>query len=446
MKPSDDEQSLLATVTSLVSLRRVRDVLNSTFWLMPALCVAASIGIGLGLIALDNQLPAAHGVFLYPGTPAGALSILSSIITAMITFTGLVFSITILVLQLTSGQFSPRVLRMFLGDHTIQFTLGLFMATFVYAMVVQREVGGSSAGEEAVPRIAVTGAFVFVLGSVAIFIAYISHIANLIRVATIIATIADESRDLLDREYPAGSGDSSASDQRECRKSPQQQPAWIVSAIRPGVMVSVNESRLAELAAQTDCVFAMVPRVGDFVPTGVPLVRIFGPNSSDRDGLAGRIRAEIALDIERTMEQDLAFGFRQLIDIAERALSPAVNDPTTACQSLDALHDLLRRLAVRPPIATVVYDTDRDADRAGDDDPPVRLIVPRYQFSDLLAMAVGEIWHYGAGAAQIPGRMAVMLTDLAAAALPTHQPAVDYWQRRIRADGPDSAQLRDAHQ
>ncbi|MEO9008888.1 MAG: DUF2254 domain-containing protein [Nakamurella sp.] len=444
MKPSNDERSLLATVTSLVSFRRVRDVLDSAFWLTPALCVAASIGIALGLIALDHQLPSAPGVAVYPGSPAGALSILSSIITAMITFTGLVFSITILVLQLTSGQFSPRVLRMFLGDHTIQFSLGLFMATFVYAMVVQREVGGPSAGAGAVPRIAVTGAFVFVLGSVVMFIAYISHIANLIRVATIIATIADESRDLLDREYPIVSRDSSTSDQRELLISLQQQPGWTVSSIRPGVMVSVNESRLVELAARTDGVFALVPRVGDFVPGGAPLVRIFGSDPPDRDALADRVRAAIALDIERTMEQDLAFGFRQLIDIAERALSPAVNDPTTACQVIDALHDLLRRLAVRPPISTVVYHAGRDADGADDfgaddDDPQVRLIVPRYQFSDLLTLAVGEIWHYGAGAAQIPGRFTIMLTDLAAAALPIHRPAVDDWQRRIRADRTDAA-------
>jgi uncharacterized membrane protein len=171
-------------------------------------------------------------------------------------------------------------------------------------------------------------------------------------------------------------------------------------------------------------VLALVPRIGDFLPEGGPLVIVRagpGPASLHLDAVQVQILKAIAMDTERTMEQDLAFGFRQLIDIAERALSPAVNDPTTAVQAIDVLHDLLRALATRsvPPGCW----------RGADGQP--RLIVPQYQFADFLELAVGEVWHYGAEAAQVAARMARMLEDLESAALPCYRPAIAAWYRRV---------------
>ena len=325
----------------MVSLERVRDELRSMFWLVPAACVAVAIGAAVGLVALDQVLrPVSTGV-LFPGPPEGARSFLSSITQAMIAFTGLVFSITIVVLQLTSGQFSPRVLRAFLRDRAIQFALGVFVSTFVYAMVVQRAVTGSAGHDPFVPRIAVTGAFVLVLASVGLFIFYIHHVANMIRVATIVTTLGAESRELLERRYPAG--------QPAAGPAPGLGPAGrTVAAARAGVLVSVNEAALVRLASQAGCVVELAARVGDFLPQGAPLARIHPDGDQTGPGIdEARLLGEVAQDTERTMEQDLAFGFRQLVNIAERALSPATNDPTTACQALDMLHDLLRRLSVR---------------------------------------------------------------------------------------------------
>jgi len=392
----------------VVSVERARDVARSTFWLVPAVCVVISIGLAIGLGALDDALPATHAFFVFPGPPAGARSFLSSIIQAMISFTGLVFSITIVVLQLSSGQFSPRVLRMFLGDRTIQFALGIFVATFVYAMVVHRAIRGTTGPDAFVPRIAVTVAFAFVLASVGLFIHYIAHIANLIRVATIITYVGQQSRRVLAAHYP-----------------PDAPPPGCPHA---GVVVSVNAHALTRLATDAGCVLAVAMRVGDFVPAGAPLVTVHpdeqlataGPADA---GLGRRVLREVALDTERTMEQDLAFGLRQLVDIAERALSPAVNDPTTAAQSIDGLHDLLRALAIRHlPSGRWCDDTGR-----------LRLVVPQYGFPDFLDLAVGEIWRYGADAVQIPGRLAAMLADLAAAALPDYRPAITTWSHRIDA-------------
>lgn len=287
----------------------------------------------------------------------------------------------------------------------------MFIATFVYAMVVQRAVRGTSAGSTGVPRIAVTVAFGFVLGSVALFIRYISHVANMIRVATIIDTIATESRLLLEQRYPA--------EQQAGAAATLPPLARTVPAPRAGVVVSVNERQLVSLADQHGCLLVLQLRVGDFVPAGAPLFAVHG-EPADVDPLAVRACRSVALDAERTMEQDLAFGFRQLIDIAERALSPAVNDPTTACQVIDALHDLLRRLATRH---------DPQAQLPGPDGQP-RLLVPRYDFADYLEITMAEIWRYGSDAAQVPARLISMLTDLEHAGLPEHRAAIQRWVQR----------------
>ncbi len=387
------------------------------FWLVPAACVVTAIGAAVGLIALDQALGAVSPGVLFPGPPSGARSFLSSITQAMIAFTGLVFSITVVVLQLTSGQFSPRVLRAFLRDRAIQFALGVFISTFVYAMVVQRAVTGSAGHHPFVPRMAVTGAFVLVLASVGLFIFYIHHVANMVRVATIVASLGAESRDLLAARYPA--------DQPAAGPLPDLGPAArVITAPRPGVLVSVNEKALAGLAGRIGCVVVLAARVGDYLPEGAPLLRIHpvGDGAGNVPGIDERpLLAEVAQDTERSMEQDLAFGFRQLVDIAERALSPAVNDPTTACQALDVLHDLLRRLAVRHLPSGRLHGAGGS----------LRLIVPQYDFADLVDLAVQEIWHYGSDAAQVPGRLRAMLTDLSAAALPQYLPVLRQWADTI---------------
>jgi len=409
----------------MVSLERVRDELRSMFWLVPAACVVAAIGAAVGLIALDQALGTVSPGVLFPGPPSGARSFLSSITQAMIAFTGLVFSITIVVLQLTSGQFSPRVLRAFLRDRAIQFALGVFISTFVYAIVVQRAITGSAGHHPFVPRIAVTGAFALVLASVGLFIFYIHHVANMVRVATIVSSLGAESRDLLRSRYPAS--------QPAVSPLPDLGPVTrVIAAPRPGVLVSVNEKALAGQAERMGCVVVLAARVGDYLPQGAPLLRIH-PGAAGTDNVPGidgpRLLAEVAQDTERTMEQDLAFGFRQLVDIAERALSPAVNDPTTACQALDVLHDLLRRLAVRHLPSGRLHCADGS----------LRLIVPQYGFAEFVDLAVGEIWHYGSDAAQVPGRLSAILSDLSAAALPEYLPVLRQWTETI--GGPAGGQV-----
>ena len=405
----------------LVSRSRAADVLRSTVWLVPAVCVAGSVAVAVALIVIDADLRPSGGALLFPGPPAGARSFLSAIVQAMISFTAVVFSITIVVLQLSSSQFSPRVLRHFMRDRVIQSSLGVFVATFTYAMVVLRAVkGGSGAGGAAfVPRLAVTGAFALVLASVALFIAYVGHVVNMIRVATIIASIGADTRAVLSHRDAGGPARDDDAAGPVCGAVPSP---------RPGVLVSVSTRRLVSLAAEHGCVLRLAVRIGDYLPEGADLFEVRGVARRCRQDREGQepgwhaaLYRHVAFEIERTMEQDAAFGFRQLADIALQALSPAVNAPTTAAQVIDEMHDLLRRLVTQPQPGGCYRD----------DNGELRLVVPQYDVGDYLRLAVEEIWHHGHASPQVRGRLRRMLDDLHAVARPEHRAAVEAWRTRI---------------
>ena len=391
---------------------RVREVVRSAFWLVPSLCMVGAVLLAVALVAVDHQTGPVHTAFLFPGPPAGARSFLSAVIQAMITFTGLVFSITVVILSLTSGQFSPRVLRTFLRDRTIRLTLGAFLATFVYAMVVLREV---RTGHSGVPRVAVTGTFLLVLVSVAMFIRYVAHVANMIRLASIVDSIAHDAREALPelRDAPRGSGPPSLTALRR-----------LIAAPEPGVLAAVNPVALVALACEADSQLVLVPKVGDFVPGGGALFQVHGGEVEDSS-----VTPLVYFDRERTLEQDLAFAFRELVDIAQRALSPGVNDPTTATQAIDVEHDLLRRLAPLR-LGDVRYE---------DDDSVLRLLVPAFDFPDYLDLAIGEILPYVHTAPQVSRRLRTMLDDLLTVARPENRMAIMRWSKSLaRAGGTES--------
>ncbi len=386
---------------------------GSLFWLTPALCMGAAIGLAAGLVAVSHNFNVTSP-FLFQGPPSDARSSLNSIVTTMISLTGLVFSLTFVALQLTAGQLSPRVLLIFLHDRIIQFTFGVFVASFVYSMVVLQTVKGDSSDAD-VPRLAVSVAFLFVFASAGVFSLYIGHVAQLMRASTLIAEIAHQARKPLERDYPTDPAQPKKAD-----RLPESER--VIAAPRAGMLIAVNEPVLAKQAAQAACVVVLEHRLGDFVPEGAALFTVHG-EPDDVDRLVRRAYKQVALGAERILVQDLASGFRHLIDIAEGALSPSTNNPTTACRALDALHDLLRQLAIRAPASETVCGPDG----------AVRLVIPRYQFADLLDVTMRETWHYGSHAAQVPDRIADMLADLADVARPEHQPAVRHWLQVVSA-------------
>ncbi|HYO69405.1 MAG TPA: DUF2254 domain-containing protein [Archangium sp.] len=380
-------------------LTRLAERLGTSYWLVPTLCVAVAIGLSHAAQALDARLPQErHAWYLFYGGPEGARSVLSAVASSMMTFSGLVFSVTILVLQQASNQFSPRVLRTFLKDRRSQLALGIFVGTFVYALLGLRNVRGTAEGIESyVPSLSVWLAVVLVLLCVGTFIYYIHHVAQSIRAAVILTRIRDETRRTLERMYPEGVGE-------DTEEAPPQRPEGRSSLLvtypgTSGVLVAVDEEQLFACARKAGVTVVLEPLVGDFVPHGGTLLEVWG-EASELDVEA--LLDSLIIGPERTLQQDTAFGFRQLVDIAERALSPGINDPTTAVQAIDQVHDLLRRMVGRR------FPSSAREDEAG----TVRLLCPRPDWSAYVRLAVDEVRRYGEGSFQVARRLRFLLEDL----------------------------------
>jgi uncharacterized membrane protein len=364
---------------------------------------ALAAGLALGLVRLDEELaPDTSAWFFYGGQADGARELLSTIASSMLTIAGLVFSITILVLQLASSQFSPRVLSTFLQDRVTQSSLGMFLGSFVYAMMLLPRVRSETDSSPAfVPGVSVYVAFLLALISVGFFVRYIHHMAHSIRAVNIIGRVAQETHASIERLYP----EQFLEDPSEPRSLPSHPADLVLESSRPaGVVIHVDQEALLHAARARDLLIELIPRVGDFVPSGAPLCRVWG--ASEPDELP--VNDWIVLATERTPRQDPMFGFRQLVDVAERALSPGVNDPSTAKQALDHLHDLLRALARRSiPAAARV-----------DERGVLRLWLPHPDWSDYVRMAFEEIRSYGSGSIQVMHGARVVLEDLIAISPP----------------------------
>ena len=386
---------------------RVWNYLSSSLWFVPILCVLAGVALSFGTIALDRAAGSVVPRSL-SGDPDAALAILSTVAASMVTLTGLVLTITMVVVQLAMGQFTPRVLRTILRDRPSQLAIGVFVATFAHAMLVMREVSAPSSADRDgfVPGLAIVVAFVLVLISIMVLVSYVHHIGRALRVASLIDSVGDDTRDLLFDLYPL---ESAESDQRA--DPPEGEPTRFVSASRPGVLNKIDETELVGLAAENDSTLALLPRIGDFVPQGADVFAVYvgaGPDDSEL------LRA-IALGKERTLHQDLAYGLRMLVDVAVRSLSPTMGDPTTGIQAIDRLHDCLRQLVVRP------FPTGSHYDSAG----RLRLVVPVLSWDGYVRLVMDELRYYAVSSIQVTRRLTAMLEDLLRIAPEERRPALE---------------------
>ncbi len=246
-----------------VNHTRWKERLSESFWLIPCVCLVVATALALALIQIDDGIGGHRRGFGFAGGPESARQVLATIASSMLTLAGLVFSITIVALQLTSTQFSPRALRTFLRDRRTQLSLGIFVATFFYALVALREVRGqdNSGGGQFVPGVTITGAFVLAAVGVGTFVFYIHHISQSIRVITIIRRIGEETTgaigclpdEVADPPVPA---------------TPTAGPVKTIASSRSGVVAGVEVDDLVEAAAGAGAVVEVVPGMGDFVPRG----------------------------------------------------------------------------------------------------------------------------------------------------------------------------------
>jgi uncharacterized membrane protein len=371
-------------------VHKLRIHLESSLWFVPVLCVLAGAGLSIGTIALDRHFDYAAVPTSIVGGPDAAGLVLSSIATSMISLAALVLTITMVVVQLAMGQFSPRIVQRILRDKPSQVAIGLFVATFVHAILTLRELTNEGDGTGQVPGIGVVTAYALVLTSVAVLVIYVHHIGQSLRVSALIELVGTQTRKLLDRVYPDKGPDA----------EPEADAEPVVCARESGVVAVIGHQQLVEEARRADCILELVPELGEFVPAGAPLFKIHGHSADvDEDSLF----KALILKLEPTLDEDVAYGLRLLVDIAERSLSDSpFQDPTTAVQALDRIHDVLRQLA-RRPLHDGCYR---------DDSGHVRLIVPAMTWNDYVRLAFDEIRMAGAGSPQVARRLKTALTDL----------------------------------
>jgi uncharacterized membrane protein len=377
-------------------LREFRWYRRSRLWVVPSAGAAAALVLAAVTLSVDNYLIEDGAPFpIFNGQPDTARTMLSLIATAIATLTALILTIVAVIIQLATQALSPRAVRTFLQDAHSHLTIGTFVTTFTYALVVLQQFGLTYDFEaDSVTSLSVTVAFILAVVSLGMFISYVDHIVHQARVTSIIDRIGNETRYAIRQEYPT----------REERPEPvtgelpDGPPDDVVDSEQNGVILEIDVPRLMRVIRERDVVVVMVPAVGDFIPTGGRLLEVHGDTDIDRKALMKTVE----IDAERSIMQDVPFGFRLLIDIAERALSTGINDPTTATQVVDQLHDLLRQLGTRP------FPSGWHADEDG----APRLFVPQPTWDLYVALAFEEIRHHGASSLQVVRRIRSAVEDL----------------------------------
>ncbi len=415
-----------------LSLRRagrtVQEAVRTRLWPLPTTGVALAVVLGFLVplldVRVDEHLSGPLGRVIFNGDPGAARTVLDAISSSLITVTSLTFSLTVVTLQLASSQFSPRLLRTFTQDLFVQVTLAVFLATFTFSLTVLRSVRSASEGGTVfVPRISVTLAFLLALASVVSLVLFLAHLTRQIRVETMLRQVHDDAVATIATNLHPVDDDKTP--------PPRPQPpahTEIVWASGSGFLTGVEEQRLVRVAADAGAVVSIERQPGAFVVDGTPLGRLWtvGDQRLDADGLQElreSVSATIHLGPERTAAQDVAYGLRQLSDIVNKALSPGVNDPTTAVHGLAQTSAVLSRLAGHRTGTVVLTD---DEDRA-------RVVLDRPDLAGLLELAIAQPRAYGASDPQVLARLYELLDDLAWHVRPDHHSAVLDQLRRLDA-------------
>jgi uncharacterized membrane protein len=352
-----------------------------SLWFLPASILVACGALAFGLVEIDRSADP-DGAFLFSGDASAARTVLSVLAGSLITVSGLALSLMVLVLQLASSQFSPRVLPSFLSDRMTQATVGAFVGIFTFSLIALRSVGSGF-----VPRLTVTLASGLGILAVILLVGFIHHVSRLIQVSRIAARIGNATLGRVDTLYPAPFGHAAEDDAEVVVARWRDGSAPLrVTADRPGYVIDADLSRLATALAGTASRVHIMVAPGDFVTPADVLVEVW---SADLERAQRAACETVSVAGERSPDFDLGFGIRQLADVALRALSPSLNDPTTARTCIGYLRAILERLAERDLPPRVRRFDDSDA----------LIVAARPAFADYLA-PVREVGRFAAPSAE----------------------------------------------
>ena len=331
-------------------LKRLRSTLQGSFWFVPSLLVALSIVVAVALTDVDSAGTRpwmARWPRLFGAGAAGARAMLSTIAGSMMTVVGITFSMTLMTLMLASSQYTSRILRNFMRDRETQIVLGIFAGIFTYCLIILRTIRDGDEGGF-VPSLAVSFGVVLAIGGIGVLIFFIHHIASSIQASNIVASVAGETMAAVDRLFPERLGDEPVDDEEDQSAHSQPQRHWqAVPATGNGYIQRVDNAALLRVAREHKTVVRMERGVGEFVVRGTTLASLALETPPGAD-VSASLQGVYTLNRFRTVDQDAAFGIRQIVDMALRALSPGINDATTAVLCVDYLTAILARVASRP--------------------------------------------------------------------------------------------------
>ncbi|GGJ43513.1 DUF2254 domain-containing protein [Neoroseomonas lacus] len=359
-------------------------------WLIPIVYTVVSIVCGLVLPRLEN----AYAVSLDLGVSAAAvLAALSAISSGMMALTGIVLSIAFVMLQFSAITYSPRFASRFARDPVLFHALGIFFATFTYALATTLWV--DRAGGMGVPTLSAIGAVVLLFASLLVFGLLMRRLGDL-QITNTLRFIGDQGREVIRQTIDAGVARAAA-----VAGATPAEP--VVQLLRhqgpPRYVQAYDMPALVALARRADGVIDMEAAVGDMLLDGSVVLRVLGGTGGIQEA---ELRRAVRLGSDRTFEQDPKYPLRLLVDVAIKALSPAINDPTTAVQALDQIEDLLRRLARQP----------LDIGRVADGDGSLHLAFPSPNWSDYLSLTFDEIRVFGTTSVQVLRRLRSALLGL----------------------------------
>jgi uncharacterized membrane protein len=372
---------------SWIQRYNLRHYVRNSIWVLPVFGMAAALVSVRSLHWIEQRAGLRFGF-----EPSAALAMFGTLAGSMLTFIIFLSSSLLLVVQLASAQLSPRIIGLVFRDRATRFALTLFAFTFTFTLAVILRIDAS------VPVLTTHLAGYLCLLSIGVFLFLIDHVGKTLRPSGALRAVGRAGQEVIQSVYPR-----SLSGQQDTAPGPVNtlhgEPACTVSSPKDGVLLAFDLEGLVARAREADCVIEMVPQVGDFVAAGGPLFRIFG----DKGGQSASVLCQsVALGQERTMEQDPAFAFRIIVDVASKALSPAINDPTTAVLAIDQIHHLLRSVGDRH------LDEGQALDRSGS----LRLVYRTPDWEDFVYLAVTEIRQFGATSIQVARRLRAMLENL----------------------------------
>jgi uncharacterized membrane protein len=382
---------------------RIREYLRESLWVVPFLGAVAGLLGALVVVWVDQHVKV-PAQWAYSSSTAS--TVLSAVAGAVAALTGFVVTVTVLVVQMASGTFSPRYMRLWYRDPVLKGVLALLIGTLAFSFSLLRRIEAKF-----VPDLGVTTAEVLLIVGLVMFVLFLNRFVHRLRPVAVTALLAKGVRQSLRGDI------SGTRDIRDVFAGPlegmDKPPALSVRCSLPGAVQAVNLSRVATWAREHECLVVMRHSVGEFVEVGDVLFEVYG-NPGRADAAERDLRGLVALGLERTVEEDPAFALRVMVDVANKALSPAVNDPTTAVQVLDYLGDSLR----------VIGETDLSTPSWHSGAAHCGVVVPVRRWEDFLALGVTEIREFGSTSIQVMRRMRALLEKLLQEVRPEHRPAV----------------------